>query len=175
MRTRFLRVDRSVAVRVSTFEDHFDVIEVFVLGQSLVVVRISDRPILLQNAAPKLGAIERAIVIMVALVENLAGRAFASSRLIVPSLSVSIPLNTDAASEGESDDVKPNASSKVLRLINLTTMPSVRSLARLFCALQRDPQAAVDGEGLRRPEARWIGQEGRRVGQRGSVEQSAAV
>ena len=50
----------------------------------------------------------------------------------MPSLSVSIPPNTDAANEGESADVKADASSKVLRLINLTTMPSVRSLARLF-------------------------------------------
>ena len=76
MRTRFLRVHRSIAVRVGTFEDLFDVTEVFVLGQSLVVVRIGDRPILIENAAFEFGAIERAIVVMVELVEDLAGRRF---------------------------------------------------------------------------------------------------
>ena len=56
MRARFPRVDRSIAVLAGAFEGDFDVIEVFVLGQRLVVVRIGDRPILFGNAASKLGA-----------------------------------------------------------------------------------------------------------------------
>ncbi len=57
VRTRFLCVHRPIIVRVGAFEDRFDVVEVFVLGQSLVVVGIGGRPILRENATSQLGAI----------------------------------------------------------------------------------------------------------------------
>ena len=71
---RLLRVHRSVAVRVGALEGEFDVFEILVLGQRLIVVGIGDLPILFGNAASQLRAIERAIAIFIELVENRAGR-----------------------------------------------------------------------------------------------------
>jgi hypothetical protein len=135
VRARFLRVHRSIAILVSAFEGEFDVIEILVLGQRLVVVRIGDRPILFGNAASKLGAIECAIVIGVELVENLAGRRL---RFIEVDRAVIVridPANTDAASEGESANVKADAS-RVLRLIRFMTISSFRS-RRILLAITK--------------------------------------
>ena len=44
-------------------------------------------------------------------------------------------------------DIKAIASSKVLRPMVFTVMPSFCVVPLLFCALQSDPQPAVDGEG----------------------------
>jgi hypothetical protein len=74
VRARLLRVYLSIAILVGALEGEFDVIEIFVLGQRLVIVGIGGRPILFENAASKFGPIERAIVIGVELVKHRAGR-----------------------------------------------------------------------------------------------------
>jgi hypothetical protein len=56
-------------------------------------------------------------------------------------LFVSIPLNTDAASEGESADAKANAKSKLLRPIIFTAMSSFGDARSSF--LRITPRSAT--------------------------------
>ena len=67
---QLLGVDRSVLVRVGALESDFDVSQIFVLADRLVVVRVGDLPVLRGNAIFQFFAVEGAVMIDIELVEQ---------------------------------------------------------------------------------------------------------
>jgi uncharacterized protein (UPF0548 family) len=73
---QLLGVDRAVVVRIGLLEEDFDVSEVFVLADRLVVVGIRNSPVLVRDSAVQLLMVERAVVVLLELVEESARGGF---------------------------------------------------------------------------------------------------
>ena len=82
---QLLGVDRAVVVRIGLLEENFDVREVFVLADRLVIVGVRNSPFLVRDSAVQLLMVERAVVILSSLSKRALAAAFASVRSTVPS------------------------------------------------------------------------------------------